>query len=150
MSSGIVRRFLDHPGNRTAAISLDGTEWTFDDILGKALAVAALLRQDQGTDGRVVLVRTGPGPLFTACGLGVLLAGGVPAVLPDLPPGGLDAAWQAVRPAALLDAAGDNGHLAPVAAHAGVPVRRITDASPPPSAFLSLHRSSVFSARAAF
>lgn len=133
MRPGIVRRFLDHPGNRTAAISLDGTAWTFDDMLGKALAVARMLLADGGVAGRVVLVRTGPGPLFSACDLGVLLAGGVPAVLPDLTPDGLDTVWHSARPAALLDATGDNWRLASVAVHAGTPVHRVTDSGPQPA-----------------
>lgn len=87
MTPGVLRRFLDQPGSRAAAVSLDGTPWTFDDMLGKALAVASLLRAGRGVAGRVVLVRTGPGPLFSACDLGVLLAGGVPAVFAGHDPG---------------------------------------------------------------
>lgn len=127
MTPGVLRRFLGQPGNRTAAVSLDGVTWTFDELLGKALAVAALLRAGRGVAGRVVLVRTGPGPVFSACDLGVLLAGGVPAVLPDMTPDGLAAAWRAVRPAAVLDAIADGqGLLAAAAARAGTPVHRVT------------------------
>lgn len=127
MTPGVLRRFLDQPGNRAAAVSLDGTTWTFDELLGKALAVAGLLRAGRGVAGRVVLVRTGPGPLFSVCDLGVLLAGGVPAVLPEMTPGGLGAAWQAVRPAAVLDAsAGGQGGLADAAARAGTAVHWVT------------------------
>ncbi|HEY6787300.1 MAG TPA: AMP-binding protein [Trebonia sp.] len=134
MTLGVLRRFLDWPGTRAAAISLDGTTWTFDDMLGKALAIAGLLRAGAGVAGRVVLVRTGPGPLFSACDLGVLLAGGVPAVLPDMTPDGLDAAWRAVRPAAVLDASGDaQGHVAAAAARSGITVHRVTNGSPLPA-----------------
>lgn len=57
MTPGVLRRFLDQPGNRAAAVSLDGTTWTFDDMLGKALAIAGLLRAGRGVAGQVVLVR---------------------------------------------------------------------------------------------
>ncbi len=134
MTPGVLRRFLDQPGNRAAAVSLDTTTWTFDDMLGKALAIAGLLRACRGVAGRVVLVRSGPGPLFSACDLGVLLAGGVPAVLPDMTPDGLGAAWRAVRPAALLDASGDGqGSLGGAAARAGTAVHRVTAGAPAPA-----------------
>lgn len=136
MTPGVLRRFLDWPGRRAAAISLDGTTWTFEEMLGKALAIAGLLRAGSGAAGRVVLVRTGPGPLFSACDLGVLLAGGVPAVLPDLTPDGLGAAWRAARPAAVLDASGEGDTLlaaAAAAARAGAAVHRVTAGSPLPA-----------------
>jgi len=132
--TGVLHRFLGQPGNRAAAISLDGTTWTFDELLGKALAVAALLRAGRGVAGQVVLVRTGPGPLFSVCDLGVLLAGGVPAVLPEMPPDGLGAARRAVRPAAVLDAAADGrGGLAAAAACAGTAVHRVAMGIPAPA-----------------
>jgi long-chain acyl-CoA synthetase len=134
VTPGVLRRFLDQPGNRAAAVSLDGTTWTFDELLGKALAVARLLRAGRGVAGRVVLVRTGPGPVFSTCDLGVLLAGGVPAVLPDMTSDGLAAAWRAVRPAAVLDATADGqGSLAGAAARAGTPVHRVTAGIPVPA-----------------
>ena len=134
MTPGVLQRFLDQPGNGLAAAGLDGTTWTFDDMLGKALAVAGLLRAGRGVAGRVVLLRTGPGPLFSACDLGVLLAGGVPAVLPEMTPDGLGAAWRAVRPAAVLDASGDGeGSPAAAAARAGTAVHRVTAGAPVPA-----------------
>jgi long-chain acyl-CoA synthetase len=134
VTPGVLRRFLGQPGNRAAVVSLDGTTWTFDELLGKALAVARLLRAGRGVAGRVVLVRTGPGPLFSACDLGVLLAGGVPAVLPEMTPDGLGAAWRAVRPAAVLDASADGqGSLAGAAARAGTSVHRVTAGIPVPA-----------------
>jgi long-subunit acyl-CoA synthetase (AMP-forming) len=134
VTPGILERFLDQPGDRPAAVSLDGTTWTFDEMLGKALAVAGLLRAGSGVAGRVVLIRTGPGPLFSACDLGVLLACGVPAVLSDMTPEELGAAWRAARPAAVLDASGDDGeHLAAAAARAGAAVHRVTAGVPRPA-----------------
>jgi long-chain acyl-CoA synthetase len=131
---GIVRRFLDQPGNRAAAISLDAAIWTFDDMLGKALAIAGLLRAGRGVTGRVVLIRTGPGPLFGACDLGVLLAGGVPAVVPGMTLDGLGPLWRAVRPAAVLDTSGDGqGSLTGAAARAGIAVHRVTAGTPAPA-----------------
>jgi acyl-coenzyme A synthetase/AMP-(fatty) acid ligase len=131
VTPGVLHRFLGQPGNRAAAVSLGGTTWTFDELLGKALAVARLLRAGRGVAGQVVLVRTGPGPLFSACDLGVLLAGGVPAVLPEMTPDGLRAAWRAVRPAAVLDASADgHGSLAVAAARAGTAVHRVTAGTP--------------------
>ena len=133
MTPGVLQRFLDQPGNQAAAVSLDGVTWTFDELLGKALSIAGMLRAGRGVAGRVVLVRTGPGPLFSACDLGVLLAGGVPAVLPEMTPDGLGTAWRAVRPAAVLDASGD-GEGSPVgaAARAGTAVHRVTAGTPVP------------------
>jgi long-chain acyl-CoA synthetase len=134
VTPGVLRRFLDQPGNRAAAVSLDGTTWTFDELLGKALAIAGMLRAGRGVAGQVVLVRTGPGPLFSACDLGVLLAGGVPAVLPEMTPDGLGTAWRAVRPAAVLDASADGqGSLAGAAARAGTAVHRVTAGTPVPA-----------------
>jgi acyl-CoA synthetase (AMP-forming)/AMP-acid ligase II len=134
VTPGVLRRFLGQPGNRAAAVSLDETTWTFDDMLGKALAVARLLQAGRGVAGRVVLVRTGPGPLFSACDLGVLLAGGVPAVLPEMTPDGLGVAWRAVRPAAVLDASADGqGSLAGAAARSGIAVHRVTAGIPVPA-----------------
>jgi hypothetical protein len=81
--------------------------------------------------GRVVLLRTGPGPLFSVADLAVLLAGGVPAVLPDLTREQLAALWPVVRPAAVLETVGDDA-LAADAGHARTPVLTVDERSTRP------------------
>ncbi|MYR59033.1 AMP-binding protein, partial [Streptomyces sp. SID625] len=103
MTDRILHCFLGQPGDRPATIGLDGTVWTFDQVLGRALSVSQQLRARSQTAGRVVLLRTGPTPLFSVADLAVLLAGGVPAVLPDLPGEQLAAVWHFLDPAAVID-----------------------------------------------
>lgn len=121
MDDRLLARFLTHPGRQAAVIGLNGAVWTFDEVLGRALTLAQQLRVTADITGRVVLLRAGPGPMFTVADLAVLLAGAVPAVLPDLPRDQVEALWPVVRPAAVLDTVGD-GALALAAAHAQTPL----------------------------
>ncbi|MFE4517396.1 AMP-binding protein [Kitasatospora sp. NPDC056783] len=131
MGDRLLPRFLAHPGGQPAVIGPDGTVWTFDELLGRALTLARQLRAAGEVAGRVVLLRTGPGALFSAVDLAVLLAGGVPAVLPDLPRDQLAALWPVVEPAAVLDTVGDRV-LADAAGRAGTPVHAVDERSTRP------------------
>ncbi|MFJ4679105.1 AMP-binding protein [Kitasatospora sp. NPDC088783] len=131
MGDRILPRFLDHPGRRPAVVALDGSVWTFDEVLGRALTLARQLRSTGEVAGRVVLLRTGPGALFSVADLAVLLAGAVPAVLPDLTPQQLAALWPVVEPAAVLDTVGDRA-LADVAARTGTLVHAVDERSTRP------------------
>ncbi|WP_127452733.1 class I adenylate-forming enzyme family protein [Streptomyces sp. B29(2018)] len=99
----ILECFLGQPGGQPATVAPDGTVWTFDEVLGRALAVAQQLRARAQVGGRVVLVRAGPTPLFSVTDLAVLLAGGVPSALPDLTGQQLAAVWRVLDPAAVID-----------------------------------------------
>ncbi|WEH31980.1 AMP-binding protein [Streptomyces sp. AM 4-1-1] len=130
MHDRLLHRFLDQPGDRAATVDLDGAIWSFDEILGRALAVAQQLRAHHQVAGRVVLLRTGPGPLFSVADLAVLLAGGVPAVLPDLTAEQLTAVWRVVDPAAVIDTTGrDSPLLADAASRAGTLLHRVDEAT---------------------
>ncbi|MGR3935258.1 AMP-binding protein [Streptomyces sp. BRA346] len=124
MADRILQCFLGQPGEQPATVDLDGTVWSFDQVLGRALAVAQLLRARAQVAGRVVLLRTGPTPLFSVADLAVLLAGGVPAVLPDLTGQQLAAVWRVLDPAAVIDTTApttdmaDSGSLADAVRHA--------------------------------
>lgn len=131
MADRLLERFLAHPGRQPAVVDLNGTVWTFDEVLGRALTLAQQLRGTTDVTGRVVLLRTGPGPLFSVADLAVLLAGGVPAVLPDLTRDQLDALWPVVQSAAVLDTVGD-GVLAAVAGHVRTPVHIVDERSTRP------------------
>ncbi|MFJ6140770.1 AMP-binding protein [Kitasatospora sp. NPDC092286] len=131
MDDRILPRFLAHPGRRPAAVALDGAVLTFDEVLGRALALARQLRATTEVTGRVVLLRTGPGALFSVADLAVLLAGGVPAVLPDLTHDQLAALWPVVEPAAVLDTVGDRA-LADIAGRARTPVHTVNEHSTRP------------------
>ncbi|MGW7292845.1 class I adenylate-forming enzyme family protein [Streptomyces xiamenensis] len=130
MASQLLHRFLGQPGDQPATVTLDGTIWSFDQVLGRALSVAQQLRADSPVAGRVVLLRTGPGPLFSVVDLAVLLAGGVPAVLPNLTGEQLAAVWRAINPAAVIDATGQNEPaLADVASRAETPLHQVEKTS---------------------
>ncbi|MGW0883289.1 AMP-binding protein [Streptomyces sp. NPDC002671] len=126
MDDRLLPRFLAHPGRRPAVVGLDGAVWTFDEVLGRALTLARQLRATTEVTGRVVLLRTGPGALFSVADLAVLLAGGVPAVLPDLAPEQLAALWPVVEPATIVDTVGDRA-LADIAGRAGTPVHVVDE-----------------------
>ncbi|MFF5563422.1 AMP-binding protein [Streptomyces sp. NPDC012623] len=135
MTNQLLHRFLSHPGDQPATVALDGISWSFDQVLGRALAVAHRLRSHSQVTGRVVLLRTGPGPLFSVADLAVLLAGGVPAALPDLTGEQLTAVWQVVDPAAAIDVTGqDDPLLVDVASRAGTPLFQVDEANCRPTA----------------
>lgn len=131
MADRILHSFLRQLGGQAATVDLDGTVWSFDQVLGRALAVARRLRARGEVAGRVVLLRTEPTPLFSVADLAVLLAGGVPAVLPDLTGEQLAAVWRAVDPVAVIDttATADTGPLASAACRARTPLLQVDEAS---------------------
>ncbi|MFE9424207.1 AMP-binding protein [Kitasatospora sp. NPDC006697] len=131
MADRLLPRFLAHPGKLPAIIGLNGAVWTFDEVLGRALTLAQQLRATAEVAGRVVLLRTERAPLFSIADLAVLLAGGVPAVLPDLSRAQLDALWPVVDPAAVLDTVGDR-ELADVADQTRTPVHTVDERSTRP------------------
>ncbi|MEJ8654713.1 AMP-binding protein [Streptomyces sp. MS1.AVA.3] len=134
MDDRLLARFLAQPGDRTATIGLDGTAWTFDHLLGRAMKVAQQLRATGEMAGQVVLLRTDPTPLFSVADLAVLLAGGVPAVVPDLPREQLAAVWQVVAPAAVMDTTGKGGgRLVAAALEAGAAVHHVSEANSRPA-----------------
>ncbi|WP_217230783.1 AMP-binding protein [Streptomyces anulatus] len=106
MTERLLESFLRQNGDRTAIVNLDGATWSFDQVLGRALSVAQQLRARGDIAGRVVLLRTGPDALFSVADLAVLLAGGVPAVVPDLTSAQLESVWQVVDPIAVIDTTG--------------------------------------------
>ncbi|APU15207.1 AMP-binding protein [Actinoalloteichus fjordicus] len=130
MPDRLLHHFLRQPGQQTATIDLDGTAWSFDDVLGRALTIARRLRVRGGTAGRVVLLRSEPGPLFGVADLAVLVAGGVPAVLPDLTHEQLTAVWRVVDPSAVIDTTGqDRSLLDDEASRTGTVLHRVDEAN---------------------
>ncbi|WP_062012186.1 AMP-binding protein [Streptomyces hygroscopicus] len=129
MADRILQCFLRQPGEQPATVDLNGTVWSFDQVLGRALTVARWLRGCGDVAGRVVLLRTGPTPLFSVADLAVLLAGGVPAVLPDLTGEQLAAVWRVLDPAAVIGTIADIGPLADAAWRAHTPLLRVDEAS---------------------
>lgn len=132
MADRILECFLQQPGEQPATVALDGTVWTFDEVLGRALTVAQRLRACAQVTGRVVLMRTGPTPLFSVADLAVLLAGGVPAVLPDITAPQLAAVWRVLDPAAVIDTTitdADSTPLADALWRTSTPLLRVDEAS---------------------
>ncbi|MFG3429551.1 AMP-binding protein [Streptomyces californicus] len=126
MTDRLLESFLRQPGDRTAVVNLDGTTWSFDQVLGRALSVVQQLRARGDMAGRVVLLHTRPDGLFSVADLAVLLAGGVPAVLPDLTAAQLETVWPLVDPAAVIDTTGLGAEaLTQTALRHGTPVHRI-------------------------
>ncbi|MER6125937.1 AMP-binding protein [Streptomyces sp. NPDC001795] len=120
MPSPLLDSLLSQPANRPAVTSADDVTWTFDQLLAAACETAHLLRPLGGA-GRTVLVhaRGASGPAFAAADLGVLLAGGVPAVIPEhLTADHTGALLDALNPAAILDTAPDRPHPLVTAARA--------------------------------
>ncbi|MET8816072.1 AMP-binding protein [Streptomyces sp. NPDC004549] len=135
MADRILQCFLRQPGKQPATVALDGTVWSFDQVLGRALAVAQRLRARAQVGGRVVLLRTGPTPLFSVADLAVLLAGGVPAVLPDLTGEQLAVVWRVLDPAAVIDTTtADSGPLTDATRKdASTPLLRVNEANCQPT-----------------
>lgn len=132
MTDRILQCFLSQPGEQVATVDLDGTTWTFDEVLGRALAVTQQLRARAQVTGRVVALRTGPTPLFSVADLAVLLAGGVPAALPDLTGQHLAAVWRVLDPAAVIDTtttveAAGSDPLAEAVERTGTPLLRVDE-----------------------
>ncbi|MEU5240949.1 AMP-binding protein [Streptomyces lydicus] len=126
----ILQCFLGQPGEQPATVDVDGTIWTFDEVLGRAVAIAQKLRARAQVAGRVVLLHTGPTPLFSVVDLAVLLAGGVPAVLPDLTGQQLGAVWRVLDPAAVIDttATASSGRLADAIRRTRMPLLQVDEA----------------------
>lgn len=127
--SPLLARFLAQPGERCAILEPGGIVWSFDDVLACAVHLAQRLHVFD-VAGRVVLMRTGPGPLFSVADLAVLLAGAVPAVVPELTERQLAELWPILDPAAVIDATDETGPLAAAADRTGTTVHRISACRP--------------------
>ncbi|MET9260539.1 AMP-binding protein [Amycolatopsis sp. NPDC004079] len=122
----LLRRFLSRPGRDLAVLDRRGGAWSFDDVLGHAADLAGRIRSRGTVRGRVVVLRTGPDVLFSVADLAVLLAGGVPAVLPDLAPAQMRAVWAATDPAAVVDTLAEpDAALADLAVEHATPLHRV-------------------------
>lgn len=125
----LLDRFLAQPGHHCAIVDLDGTAWSFDEVLSCAVYLAHRLHVS-GVAGRVVLVAADPGPLFSVADLAVQLAGAVPAVVPELTQRQLAELWPILDPAAVIETTGSPGLLAEAAARTATELHQITGHRP--------------------
>ncbi|WP_435109207.1 AMP-binding protein [Nocardiopsis synnemataformans] len=98
----LLHRFLAHPGSATAVTDLQRRPWSFDAVLGAAVHLAEQLFEHGVRPGHLVLVSTPGGPGFHIADLAVLLAGAVPAVVPELLPAHVWTVLETVRPRLIL------------------------------------------------
>lgn len=144
MPGSLLHQFLSHPPRRTAVIGTDGDPWTFDRLLAAACRTADLLRP-LGCAGRTVLIhaRGAGGPWFAVADIAVLLAHGVPAVIPEhLTDTHSAAVLHALQPAAVVDTAPGVGHaLLARARHQDLPVISPATSAHPVFSPSSSHRA---------
>ncbi|MFE2639531.1 AMP-binding protein [Streptomyces scopuliridis] len=130
MPSPLLGAFLAQPPTRTAVATVpmpgtgQGEQWTFDELLTASCQIAALLRNEQGSRGRIVLISTqgSGGPWYSAADLAALLAGAVPAVAPEhVSADQAETILRTLAPTAVVDTApGHNTPLLRAARNAGL------------------------------